>query len=185
MDTNLPPMEASNPPVVVPPVATNTVVAPPVAPVEPLAPAVGSDYVVAKGDSLAKIAKKNGVGLKALEAANPGVVPTKLKIGQKITIPAGGKTADVGTTMGATADSGATYSVKSGDTLSKIAKSHGTTVKQLEAANNLTTTKIKVGEKLKIPAKAETAAPAPVVDNAQGTPPVSVPTTTSAPAPTH
>ena len=37
-----------------------------------------------------KIAKKNGVKLSALKAANPGVDPTKLKVGQKITVPAGG-----------------------------------------------------------------------------------------------
>ena len=56
---------------------------------------------------------------------------------------------------------GETYVVKSGDTLTKIAKAHGTTVKAIEAASDLSTTKIKVGQKLKIPAKAEAAAPAP------------------------
>ena len=34
---------------------------------------------------------------------------------------------------------------------------HGTTVKAIEAENNLTTTRIKVGQKLKIPAKTEAA----------------------------
>ena len=48
---------------------------------------------------------------------------------------------------------GETYIVKSGDTLTKIAKQYGTTVKAIEAENNLTTTRIKVGQKLKIPAK--------------------------------
>ena len=54
----------------------------------PVAPeAAGTEYVVVKGDTLGKIAKKNGVTLKALEAANPDVDPTKLKVGQKLTIP--------------------------------------------------------------------------------------------------
>ena len=57
---------------------------------QPAVQAGGSEYVIVKGDSLAKIAKKNGVTLKALQAANPGVVPTKLKVGQKLTLPAGG-----------------------------------------------------------------------------------------------
>jgi LysM repeat protein len=166
VDTNPPPVEVSNPPVVLPPLPTNppVVVPPPV--VE--APA-GTEYVVVKGDSLAKIAKKNGVTLKALEAANPGVVPTKLKIGQKLVIPAGGKslTDTAAPTAPAVGDAGtASYTVKSGDTLTKIAKAHGTTVKAIEAANGLTTTKIAVGKKLKIPGKAEAApvvaAPAPV-----------------------
>ncbi|HEY2329740.1 MAG TPA: LysM peptidoglycan-binding domain-containing protein [Verrucomicrobiae bacterium] len=184
-DTNLPPMEVSNPPVVLPPMTNPPVVVPPV---EPVAPAAGSEYTVVAGDSLAKIAKKNGVTLKSLEAANPGVVPTKLKIGQKLTIPAGGTLSAGASAAPAAADmGGATYTVKSGDTLTKIAKKNGTTVKAIESANGLTTTKIKVGQKLKIPSKAEAApavaAPVPMVDttSAPALPPVAAP----APAPGH
>jgi len=43
------------------------------------------------------------------------------------------------------------YVVKSGDTLTRIAKVHGTTVKALKAANNLNNDRIVVGSKLKIP----------------------------------
>ena len=192
-DTNIPPLDSvSNPPVIVPPVVTNPPVV--VAPIEPVAPAAGADYVVVKGDSLAKIAKKNGVTLKALQAANPGVVPTKLKIGQKLSIPAGGSVSSgsVAPTSAVGGDTTtASYTVKSGDTLTKIAKKNGTTVKAIESANGLTTTKIKVGQKLKIPSKGEAAAaapvaPAPVVDTtpAPALPPITVPTT-SAPAPAH
>jgi len=185
MDTNVPPIEASNPPVVVPPPATNPpVVIPPIAPVEPVA-AAGSEYVVVKGDSLAKIAKKSGVTLKALQAANPGVVPTKLKVGQKLTIPAGGKTSAeaAAPAVAAAGDaSGATYTVKSGDTLTKIAKKNGTTAKAIQAANGLTTTKIKVGQKLKIPSKAEAAAAAPAAPTVDNTPAPALPPV-SAPAP--
>ncbi|MDE3084096.1 MAG: LysM peptidoglycan-binding domain-containing protein, partial [Verrucomicrobiota bacterium] len=45
-------------------------------------------YIVKSGDSLAKIARANGVSLADLEAANPGVDPKRLKIGQKINLPA-------------------------------------------------------------------------------------------------
>ena len=45
----------------------------------------------------------------------------------------------------------AVYFVKSGDTLSHIAKAHNVSVKSLKSANNLDTDKIVVGEKLKIP----------------------------------
>ena len=152
MDTNPPPMVASNPPVAPPPV----VVPPPVAP-------SGNEYVVVHGDTLAKIAKKNGVTLSALKVANPGVEPTKLKIGQKLALPAGG-TAPAASGASVAPDTGMggeTYTVKSGDSLTKIAKAHGTTVKAIKAENNLNTDHIKVGQKLKIPAKAEAAAPAP------------------------
>jgi len=154
VDTNAPSVEASNPPVAVPPV-----VAP--APVPEVA---GTEYVVVKGDSLAKIAKKNGVTLSALKAANPGVEPTKLKVGQKLSIPAGGSPAAApatGTSAAVESTGGEAYTVKSGDTLTKIAKAHGTTVKAIKAASNLNTDHIKVGQKLTIPAKAEAAAPAP------------------------
>jgi LysM repeat protein len=43
------------------------------------------------------------------------------------------------------------YVIKSGDTLSRIAKVHGTTVKALKAANGLANDRIVVGAKLKIP----------------------------------
>jgi LysM repeat protein len=43
------------------------------------------------------------------------------------------------------------YFVKSGDTLSHIAKTHNTTVKALKSANALASEPITVGEKLKIP----------------------------------
>jgi LysM repeat protein len=181
-DTNLPPVSTN-----LPPVSTN--LPPVVAPVVPVAPeAVGTEYVIIKGDTLAKIAKKNGVTLKALEAANPGVVPTKLKVGQKLTLPAGGAVAPAATGTSTAADmtgsstgGGETYVVKSGDTLTKIAKSHGTIAKAIETENNLSTTKIKVGQKLKIPAKAETAAPAPVAAPAPAMPAIA-PVTTPAPA---
>ena len=52
-----------------------------------------------------------------------------------------------------------TYTVKSGDSLTKIAKAHGTTIKAIRAENTLTTDHIKVVQKLKIPALAEAAAP--------------------------
>jgi LysM repeat protein len=156
VDTNAPSVEASNPPVAVPPA---------VAPA-PVPEAAGTEYVVVKGDSLAKIAKKHGVSVKAIQAANPGVEPTKLKVGQKLSIPAsaGGQAAPA--MAGGQAATGASmgeeaYTVKSGDTLTKIAKAHGTTVKAIRAGNNLATDHIKVGQKLMIPAKAEVAAPAP------------------------
>ena len=43
------------------------------------------------------------------------------------------------------------YVIKSGDTLIRIAKVHGTTVKALKAANGLESDRIVIGAKLKIP----------------------------------
>lgn len=47
--------------------------------------------------------------------------------------------------------SGTVYVVKSGDTLTRIAKTYGTSIKAIEAANGLTGDRIVIGAKLKIP----------------------------------
>jgi LysM repeat protein len=46
-------------------------------------------YTVASGDNLSKIARKFGTSVDAIQAENPGLTPTGLKIGQKIRLPAG------------------------------------------------------------------------------------------------
>ena len=50
------------------------------------APAGPGEYVVAKGDNLGSIAKKNGISLKAIQDLNPGVNPNRLQIGQKLKV---------------------------------------------------------------------------------------------------
>jgi murein DD-endopeptidase MepM/ murein hydrolase activator NlpD len=46
-------------------------------------------YTVVAGDTLSSIAKRNGISLEALLAANPGISPTALSVGTKLVIPAG------------------------------------------------------------------------------------------------
>ena len=92
--------------------------------------------------------------MKAIETANPGVEPTKLQIGQKLHIPPAASAPASAATAAATdstASSEQSYAVKSGDTLTKIATEFGTTVKAIRSSNNLTTDRITVGQKLKIP----------------------------------
>jgi LysM repeat protein len=50
----------------------------------------------------------------------------------------------------ATGQTATVYVVKSGDTLAKIAKTHGTTIKAIKSANGLDTDHIWVGQKLKL-----------------------------------
>ncbi|HWD93855.1 MAG TPA: LysM peptidoglycan-binding domain-containing protein [Verrucomicrobiae bacterium] len=184
-----PPDEASNTAMAPPPVDTNppAVQTPPPAPMPaPMAPPVAQaeDYTVIKGDTFASIAKKSGVSTKAIQDANPGVDARKLKIGQKLHLPAASSTpATPGMTPMAEANAGGeqTYKVKSGDTLTSIAKHFHVTVKAIESANNLSTTRITVGKALKIPGSAAPA-PAPAAP-AEMTPPPMAPVATSAPAP--
>jgi LysM repeat protein len=157
-----------------------TVSAPPVA--------VVGDYVIAKGDTLAAIAKRNSVSLRALTEANPGLNARKLKIGQKLQIPASTgavASANSGSSSASAApevaSDGSAYVVKSGDTLGKIARAHGTSYKRIMALNDLKTTGIRVGQKLKMPApKPAGAEPMPAAAALSPTPgPVSAVSTPS------
>lgn len=46
------------------------------------------EYVIKSGDTFAKIARAQGVSLADVQAVNPGVDASKLKVGQKIKLPA-------------------------------------------------------------------------------------------------
>ncbi len=133
----------------------------PVAPVEET-----TDYIVQRGDYLAKISKKFNVTISSLRRVNPQLKGDTIRIGQKIKIP--GKV-DVGVQKvpaGAFAETpkaapkaykpyvGATkdYTVKAGDTLGAIAYSNGVNIRQLKELNALSSNTIRVGQKLKVPA---------------------------------
>jgi LysM repeat protein len=155
-----------------PPVAPTNVIGglppvqPPVVPRIMPPPEAGAvaDHKIAKGESFSTLALKYGVSLKAIVDANPNLTPTKLQIGDVVKIPAKTPAPDgAGTTP--VADAADTYTVKSGDVLGSIATKHGTTVKEIQRLNNLATTQIKVGQKLKLPPKA--APPAGAVPPAQ------------------
>jgi LysM repeat protein len=163
------------------------VTAPAAAPVvEPTTPTAqtgtATDYKVVKGDIYSHLATKFAVTSKAIADANPGVDANKLQIGQTLHIPAPTKTVAAtaaSSTTPAAAESASgehTYKVQSGDTLTKIAKDHGTTVKAIRAANNLKTDRITVGQSLKVPAKTVAAAAsapavtAPVMETATTSP---------------
>jgi len=163
-DTNPPPtvVNDTNLPTVT---AVETNLQPTVAEAAPGAPAAMSEYIILKGDTFSTIARKFGVTIKAIQVANPGVDPAKLQIGKKIAIPTPSVAAPTAAASGAAvpaADNSGWYKVKSGDTLSKIATEHHTTVKAIQSANNLTDTRIKVGQQLKLPAKAVATEAAPV-----------------------
>lgn len=161
-----PPVQASN--------VVQLIVEP--TPVPPLPPAASpTEHTIVGGDTLGAIAKKYGVSIKALKAANPTVDEKHLQIGKKLVIPAPVQAAEIRSAVAgvaaAVADTGEQlYEVKSGDTLGAIAKSHNTTVKAIQEANNLKDTRIVVKQKLKIPAKA--SAPSPVVEPAPVAPTV-------------
>jgi LysM repeat protein len=148
VDTNMLPVVDTNAVVQLPP--TTTVVEPSTT-VTPPPLTTTQEYTIQKGDTYSTIAPKFGVTVKALQTANPTVDPAKLQIGKKIIIPAATATANPAAPVVDTATGETVYTVKSGDTLGEIAKQFQTSVKAIQSANGLTDTRIKVGQKLKIP----------------------------------
>ncbi len=185
-----PTVVASNPPTGLGyPLQPGGTVAPPPPPLDPVpvpAPTTAAgEYKVQKGDFGTTIAKKAGVSLAALKAANPGVDWNKLKLNQVLTIPApssapapttGTAPAPTGTTVAPTAtDGGNTYVVRPGDTGSKIAKKTGVSWKSIRAASGLSSDNIRPGQKLTIPAKGSASTPPAGTAPAGGAAPIATP----------
>lgn len=121
-------------------------------------------YTVKKGDNLWSIAKRYNVSLNELYAANGMNKNSVLSIGQQIQIPVEGGTATVNapsvdTYQPTSFNQGSTeYTVKRGDSLSRIANEYDTSVRAIKAANGLSSDLIRVDQKLVIPVSGSTSA---------------------------
>ncbi len=105
-----------------------------------------SSHVVKSGETLSGIAHQHGVSTVALAQKNGISDKAMVKVGQKLLVPPRG--------TGKGAVSQVTYTVKSGDTLSGIAKTHGVSVKALTAENGIgRTSTLRPGQTLRIPPK--------------------------------
>jgi LysM repeat protein len=168
LQTNAPAVEVplpTNAPAVAAPTTTNppmTSFLPPKAepipaPVpESFKPAVpiASQYTVLGGDTLFKISSKLHVTVKGMMNANPGLDVNKLRPGQVLQVPAAAPLVAKASITTASAPVGGSYTIRKGDTLTKIAKAHGTTVKELQTLNGLKNDKLGIGKTLKLPAAA-------------------------------
>ena len=115
-------------------------------PVKPSKPQTSSEtiYIVKKGDTLSGIASRYGTTYQVLASYNGISNPNLIGVGQTIKIPNG-------TMSHITNTSSRTYIVKSGDTLSSIAKKYGTTYQKIAKDNNISNpNKIYPGQKLTI-----------------------------------
>lgn len=102
-------------------------------------------YVVQRGDTLSAIARAYGVSVKTLAAYNGLANPNRIYVGQTIYIPTSGGNPPPSSCR-------LVYPVVRGDTLSAIARFHGTTVGQLQSANGIANPNyIEVGQRLCIP----------------------------------
>ena len=100
-------------------------------------------YRVRRGDSIYTIAKKYGITQRSIRRTN-NLRSSRLRIGQRLVLvipprantqPPPGKNVHV---------------VRRGETLFSIAKKYGTSVSKIRIINNLRTTRISIGQRLKI-----------------------------------
>ena len=98
---------------------------------------------VRSGESLYTIGKRYGVSVDRIKAAN-GLRRNTIRVGQELVIPAR-------SSGGAGVSEGKVHRVRSGDTLSEIARRYGTTVSKLRSANGLASNRLRIGQELKIP----------------------------------
>lgn len=115
-------------------------------------PAASREYTVAKGDTLSGIARKQGVSLNDLLAANGLSRSATIYVGQVLLVPAPRSTDQ--TASPEIEHAGREYVVAKGDTLSGIAARAGVSVKTLKSLNGLTSDTIFVGQKLALPESA-------------------------------
>jgi LysM repeat protein len=98
------------------------------------------EYIVQKGDNLWSIAKRFNVSVTAIKEAN-NLTTDLLSIGQRLIIPG----------LVPPSLEEVTYIVQKGDTLYSIARRYETTTSAIMNLNNLTSSLLSVGQRLKIP----------------------------------
>ena len=111
-------------------------------------------YKVKSGDYLGRIASRYGVTVRQLQQWN-NLRGTNLRVGQTLYIYRGGKAPSASSSSGSSSSSSGytTYTVKSGDTLYKIAQRYpGVSANDIMKINSISSN-IKPGMKLKIPKK--------------------------------
>lgn len=161
-----------------------------------LQPREGTSYTIRKGETLSAIAARNDMSWRELAEYNYMTDPNKIRVGQVILIPPTGNSAPMApassdkraTPPAAPANSGNTYVVQSGDSLSVISRRYNTSVREIKTLNGLNSDRLLVGQILKLPsgASASTVASSTTTTPAPRPTPVAsqpLPTPTPLPSP--
>ncbi|ANZ95982.1 putative peptidoglycan LysM binding protein [Brochothrix thermosphacta] len=111
----------------------------------PAASNATANYKVKQGDTLSSIAYANGTTYDKIATLNKIAAPYTIFAGQTVKLPS----SKVVTPVKKPATNAKSYTVKSGDTLTKIAAQHGTTWSELQVINKLASpNKLSIGQKI-------------------------------------
>jgi LysM repeat protein len=119
---------------------------------------VSREHEVVTGDTFFTLGKKYEVSWTAIAKANPNVDPNRLRVGQKLIIPPPPASATTEAAAEPLPPGVVLYEVKARDNLTRIARAQGTTVEAIRQLNGMTSDRIYVGRKLKIPVRTNAAA---------------------------
>ncbi|HEU4830026.1 MAG TPA: LysM peptidoglycan-binding domain-containing protein [Gemmatimonadales bacterium] len=101
---------------------------------------------VKRGETLSHIARRYDVSQSQIQRWNNLGRSTRIKAGQRLRI------GETPTERARVATRGSTHTVRSGETLTGVAKRYGVSLRALSSANGLSTTsKIRIGQRLRIP----------------------------------
>ncbi|KWW20871.1 hypothetical protein AS888_14645 [Peribacillus simplex] len=111
-----------------------------------VSPALAGTYTVKSGDTLSKIAQKHNTTVQDLKQLNH-LKTDFLKINQKL-LTSNSKTTSNHSSVSMKKTKNTTYTIVSGDTLTRIANKHNLTLAELMKMNNLKSDRIYAGAKL-------------------------------------
>lgn len=114
----------------------------------------GTVYTIRPGDSLFSLAQRFNTTVQAITAANPGIDPTNLQLGQRICIPVAPTPSPC--------PGGFLYTIRAGETFFSIARRFGIAVDALVAANpGVDPSQLRIGQQICVPAPAPPPGPCP------------------------
>ncbi len=119
------------------------------------------EHVVVKGQTPGGIAKRYGVTVSALREANPEIKSKAPRPGQRLVIPSGAAARWSETDVGG--GGSRVHTVKKGETLGGIANRYRVSVSQLRTWNDLSGSRIRAGQKLRVGGTAKTSKTKPSV----------------------
>jgi membrane-bound lytic murein transglycosylase D len=118
------------------------------------------EHVVTKGQTTSGIAKRYGITIASLREANPEIKTKAPRPGQRLVIPAGAAVKWSESDAGSAPAGSRVHTVRSGETLGRIANKYRVSVANLKSWNNLSSNNIRAGQKLRVggsPAKAKSS----------------------------